>query len=378
MPNNLTSASEKVETAEKALLENDYEAARLRLLEALRYDSQDSSIHHLLGLAHAGLGDFHLSVLSLKAALLIEPNNQKYLGYLSQFEAYRDYQLGVLERRNSIYLQYPPLVHIETFTKCNADCSFCPYASLERLGTKMSDNLISKIIDDLTDIPQSVSFTIAPQKVNEPFLDKRIFDIFGEIYAKLPNARLSLNSNGAALTDTNIKSLSKVRNIGRMWISLNDHRAKVYGSLMKLSFNRTINRLDKLHDEKQAGNIPFPVQIGKVRDYTTADIEFSGWVRDRYPSFEVGFISRGDWAGQVSEKTLVTMAIGCQRWFDLSITSTGKVVLCCMDGRAEHIIGDVTNTNALDIYNGTRYRYLREHTLDRTRAENPCNTCSFM
>ena len=146
MPNNLTSASEKVETAEKALLENDYEAARLRLLEALRYDSQDSSIHHLLGLAHAGLGDFHLSVLSLKAALLIEPNNQKYLGYLSQFEAYRDYQLGVLERRNSIYLKYPPLVHIETFTKCNADCSFCPYSSLERLGTKMPDNLISKII----------------------------------------------------------------------------------------------------------------------------------------------------------------------------------------------------------------------------------------
>ena len=69
---------------------------------------------------------------------------------------------------------------------------------------------------------------------------------------------------------------------------------------------------------------------------------------------------------------------GFIRWFDLSITSTGKVVLCCMDGKAEHIIGDVTNTHALDIYNGTRYRYLREHTLDRTQAENPCNTCSFM
>lgn len=54
------------------------------------------------------------------------------------------------------------------------------------------------------------------------------------------------------------------------------------------------------------------------------------------------------------------MAIGCQRWFDLSITATGRVALCCMDGRAEHCIGDINNSHALEIYNGGAYRALRE------------------
>ena len=77
MPNNTTTAAGKIETAEEALAQNDYEGARLSLIEALRFDSEDSNIHHLLGLTHAGLGDFDLSASSLKSALKIDPDNQK-------------------------------------------------------------------------------------------------------------------------------------------------------------------------------------------------------------------------------------------------------------------------------------------------------------
>jgi sulfatase maturation enzyme AslB (radical SAM superfamily) len=51
------------------------------------------------------------------------------------------------------YMEFPALVHIETLAQCNASCTFCPYVSMERKGTRMPDSLIEKVIDDLTAIP---------------------------------------------------------------------------------------------------------------------------------------------------------------------------------------------------------------------------------
>ena len=39
------------------------------------------------------------------------------------------------------YMQYPALVHVETLAQCNASCNFCPYVSMERKGTRMSDQI---------------------------------------------------------------------------------------------------------------------------------------------------------------------------------------------------------------------------------------------
>ena len=51
------------------------------------------------------------------------------------------------------YLDWPKEVSIETFAKCNAACTFCPYTTLDRIGTKMPDELIERIIDELKDHP---------------------------------------------------------------------------------------------------------------------------------------------------------------------------------------------------------------------------------
>ena len=72
------------------------------------------------------------------------------------------YQDGVAKLRRSPYMQYPAHVHLETMAVCNAACEFCPYPSLERQGTKMSDALIKKVVGDLADIPRNVPFQLSP------------------------------------------------------------------------------------------------------------------------------------------------------------------------------------------------------------------------
>ena len=331
----------------------------------------------MLATAHLAEGNFAAALAAIDAGLALKPGDGFFTRMRELVDGYQVYQDGMLEKRNSIYMDYPPVVHLETYAKCNASCGFCPYETLDRLGTRMPDALISKVINDLTDIPASVPFIIAPQKVNEPFLDKRIFAVFAEIAAKLPNANRVINTNAAALSDGNIAKLAKVTNVARMWISLNEHRPGYYEALMKLPLAHTIQRLDAIHVAKLDGRLSFPIQVGRVGDGTSADGEFQDWVRNRYSHFQPDLLSRGDWAGQTPLETETPMAIGCQRWFDLSITATGQVALCCMDGHAAHPIGDITDTHALDIYNGPGYRALRERGDSRLDLGAPCDTCSF-
>ena len=103
------------------------------------------------------------------------------------------------ESLREAYLHYPALVHIETQALCNAACNFCPYPGLERKGARMSDELIDKIVGDLAEIPRDLPFQLAPYKVSEPFVEKRLFAIMRSVNERLPNARISM-PNGVTTT----------------------------------------------------------------------------------------------------------------------------------------------------------------------------------
>ncbi len=293
-------------------------------------------------------------------------------------EHLQQYQDMFLHLKQSPYMDWPAHVHIETYAKCNAACSFCPYPQLERQGERMSDELIAKILNDLRDIPNTLPIQISPFKVNEPFLDTRLFDILKSINQQLPNASITLTTNATPLNDHNLDQLEQVSNVGYLWISFNDHRAEEYEKVMQLPYARTIKRLDALHARATGAGLPFQVILSRVGDGSHADAEFCAWVAQNYAKFGVSVFQRGGWLGQVDLGMQVQVPqVGCVRWFDISITATGVVAHCCMDGQAAYPIGDVNKQHVLEIYNSPHYRELRETAVSRMSAE-PCNKCSFM
>ena len=289
----------------------------------------------------------------------------------------QSYQMRVEAYRQTPYLDYPAHVHFETLAKCNAACVFCPYPTMERKGTMMPDALIAKVIGDLQDIPSTLSFQLSVFKVSEPFLDVRLFDIIGDINAKLPNATITLTSNASPITEDKLAQLAKIKKCGYLWISFNDHREKEYEATMKLPYKRTIERLNLIHQKRSSGELNIRIVLSRIGDSTSVDQEFVQWVRINYPLFETSIFPRGNWLGQTGAPDLVVPNVGCSRWFDLSITATGTVAHCCMDGKAEYPIGDVNTQHCLDIYNAPHYRQLRESTFTRADAI-PCNRCSFL
>jgi radical SAM protein with 4Fe4S-binding SPASM domain len=71
------------------------------------------------------------------------------------------------------------------------------------------------------------------------------------------------------------------------------------------------------------------------------------------------------------------MPDNCARlWFNPVVTWDGKVLPCCFDKDAEHIMGDLSQESFREIWNGPRYRVFRKAILkDRSMIEI-CRNCS--
>ena len=83
-------------------------------------------------------------------------------------------------------------ISIETFSKCNGGCSFCPVNRFDdpRPDNLMDEELFKKIILNLYDLEYNGQLILSLN--NEPFLDKRIYSFIKLARKKLPNCFLEL------------------------------------------------------------------------------------------------------------------------------------------------------------------------------------------
>jgi radical SAM protein with 4Fe4S-binding SPASM domain len=67
----------------------------------------------------------------------------------------------------------------------------------------------------------------------------------------------------------------------------------------------------------------------------------------------------------------------CARlWFNPVITWDGKVVPCCFDKNAEHIMGDLNQDSFGEIWNGTKYRIFRKSIFSGRSMIEMCRNCT--
>ena len=276
-----------------------------------------------------------------------------------------------LEELHAEYLDQPHEVSLETLSLCNAACSFCPYPTIERKGNKMSDALIDLIIGEMTTFDRP--FFFSPFKLNEPLLDNRLFNILHRV-ERDTIARSRVFTNGAPLTQRKIDQLAAVGNIYHLWVSLNSHIKEEYEALMQIPFDRTVERLDNLHNQ----DFPHAVMLSTVGH---PNEDFRRYCFDRWPKFESVAIQRSEWLGYTYSQVDSVPDTPCERWFELSIQSTGEVAHCCMhDGTDKRYnIGDITKQTLLEVYNAPFWRERREKLLSRWDLDDksPCAKCTY-
>lgn len=272
------------------------------------------------------------------------------------------------------YLDQPIEIAIETFAFCNAACTFCPYPTLERKGTRMSEDLMYRLLDEISKFEHPC--VLSPFKVNEPLLDTRLMKYLNMVNLIAPSVSLRLFTNGSPLSASLIDRIAALDNVRHLWISLNSHNPDEYKKIMGLDFERTALRLDALHYAVFIGEFLHPVVLSKVVDNPDTWWEFTMYCNTRWPLFKVQPIKQDSWLGYAAPLMPDIPDAPCARWFELSILATGIVSLCCMDGKGEFPIGDVNTQTLLEVYNNPFYRERREQSLSRMHI-HPCSTCSY-
>lgn len=277
------------------------------------------------------------------------------------------------------YLKQPREVSIETMALCNAACTFCPYPTLERKNTKLCDADLLWLITQMK--PWKVPFTIAPFKVNEPFLDKRLLTFCAWINHDLPLASLRIFSNGSRFTKENLDSLGELQRVNHLWISLNESDPIKYKDTMGLNFHHVAEKIDLAHE--RAAFFNFPVIISRVALPATHSVEevkaryqFDTLIGKRWPRFSPFHIKRSGWLGYTEPYADVVPKTPCGRWEELSIMANGVAALCCMDGTGKHAVGNIHEQDLLAIYNQPKLLALRMGAVTRTEFE-PCNRCTY-
>lgn len=278
------------------------------------------------------------------------------------------------------YIEYPMEITIETTGKCNAKCNFCPHSELERRYSDMSNALFLKIISDLKEIPSTHKFSISPFKVNEPLMDRSFFEKLEVINVELPHVGIRFFSNFNMATYEDVEKLSKVYNLEQIWISLNEINPEEYNRVMGLNLDKTLENIKMLLKFNRKHKMVNKVVISRVKDGTVKDNEFvtvlNNMLSGYSDEYELVLIKRVEWIDHLGKQNNIPENEPCFRWFEINITCTGEVALCCMDGKCDYSIGNVNEQSVLEIYNKREYKELRQNGYPRKFIE-PCKRCSL-
>ena len=287
---------------------------------------------------------------------------------------------------NFLAIDYPHIVTIETFMKCNAKCHFCPYPEMEqtsdRANVRMSEELFAKIIDDLTDIPSKIPLQMNLSRVNEPFLDHRIFDFMDMIEEKLPQAHLFMPSNASTLNAKNLSKLTQYTSFKKLMVSLNHHEKEGYEATMGLSYERTIANLDTLHALRESGEAQFGVVLTTVMELGETWESFAAWCKERYPRFLCDRYPPTNWFGMTENESgpILTQPSSCKDWYQVHILADGTEAQCCFDAEGKFGHGNVADMHILDLYNKDWQRQLRRTGAIRQSDMSPgfCQACDYV
>jgi len=248
-------------------------------------------------------------------------------------------------------------VGIETISRCNGVCSFCPVSvqNESRPLMRMSDETWKKIIDDLHDM--SFSGTLFPYINNEILLDRKIFDRLEYVREKFGDKiNISAESNGKLLVEKNdkgLKTLEKFASVADQLL-INDYAATEEDYLY---YNPRIRYLlENLH------------KVDAKRDMV---LQVCHRLETQLLNDRFGMVD-----GHRNQK-IPEQEVFCDfPFFQFNVNPKGDVFICCRDSYYLETIGNINDNTIMEIWQGKRYNEIRKAFLENKRICDVCKKCT--
>ncbi|MCP4549397.1 MAG: radical SAM protein [bacterium] len=261
-------------------------------------------------------------------------------------------------------------VMVQTVHGCNYRCLICPLSKRAPGGVKiMAEELFEKILHDCTAIPTLAAFM--PYLMSEPLLDPHLPERIELARSYLPRARLFLVTNGSRLHGRLAERLvsgpldelhlsinawwpeTVARLTGRKdWEGI---RERLLAAIRQAISARgsdfikvSVTRAGPVLGDDELAELSSAVESAGVRRLA---------VHER-PVTRAGNVVIDDWLPAVHHPAIC----GCHSvWTEnmLHVLWDGRVIPCCHDYQARHVLGNLNRESIAEVWTGEGYRAFR-------------------
>lgn len=271
-------------------------------------------------------------------------------------------------------LDFPNNIQIETTSRCNAKCKFCPYpeTSLTQPQGTMDEDLFCSIVEQISRYPVQL---IQPFLNNDPLMDRRILPRLELIVRKNPKARVMVTTNGFLLSDEIARGLAEL-NLETIHISSNGLTPEVYRETMGIDAFTVIRNVNNLWDHLRRARSSTKLVVTAI--LLKANKHEVSHMRDYWNSRGVSFYLNplNDRAGNISQETFYQLLpfsqranksqmfsadmSGCPALYSfMGILWNGDLVTCCMDWRRSNFMGNAREDSLYNLWHNRAYQKLR-------------------
>jgi len=273
------------------------------------------------------------------------------------------------------FAEKPKFIQLETVTKCNAKCPFCPQNEIVRDPARMPAETWRKIVDDT----RGWGVTYRPFLTNEPFVDNRMPEIVRYIKDNDPTARVEFNTNGELMTEK-LSGELLAAGVDIMRFSIDGFSRETYEpSRIGINFDKVMERTrrflelwdeggyrDKVFTELRMIEVPENKhEVSAYRDY---------W-GPRCSEVLITTMYQWPWTGQKPEDVVLKP---CLKVLDeMFFYTNGNATICCWDVHERAVVGNVNQQSVAEIWESYAAQCMRA-TLDDGRRDllNLCSRCN--
>ena len=261
----------------------------------------------------------------------------------------------------------PRHVQVQTVSWCNRGCAFCPSRKFPREAKLMEMAAYERILGELAS--EGFAGRFSPYLQGEPMLDPRMAERVARARARLPEAKILIQSNGDLMTVEKGEELFRM-GLHKLILNCYDDEGGRLEGLRNLAkeLARRVPGLEVL-TRGEFGRMALGTEAGEIRKQI-AVTDKTWWKHD----------SMENWAGNVPSIPPLVRPLrrSCFRPFEqLYVRWNGDAVLCCCDWKGEVVLGNLLERPLREVFNSevaARYR----RSLERKDRNLPlCRSCDF-
>lgn len=281
---------------------------------------------------------------------------------------------------------FPPMVMLETTTRCNLACNHCPNSVLSKDKEWVGDmdvKLYKRVIDEISN--EDPATVVRPFDSGEPLLRKDMEEMIE--YAKNKGIKyVSINTNGVLLNESRSKRLLK-SGLDHIEISVDAISRETFIKIKNVDLyervKENILRLIQLRDDLRSDFI-ISVSFVEQRDNAHETKNFKFYWEDKVNRV---YIRRYHRHANLVENLGLEEGIKVAKqkagrrhpcpylWDRIIVQHDGRVRFCENDWKAEFALGNAWTQSLKEIWNSKAYNRLRESHL-RGIFDHPfCRDC---